>query len=69
MTEQLLLLFIQEKRIEEEAARTVSLEATRETMQDRIDHMHEEIQITAEQVYTVYRINKIRRQISFVLFC
>jgi hypothetical protein len=49
-----------EKRIEEEAVRTGSLEVTREAMQDRIDHMHEEIQITSDQVFplNIYMMKK-----------
>jgi len=39
-----------EERIEAEAKRTASLEQTREQMQDRLDHMHEEIHITADQI-------------------
>ena len=39
-----------ENRFEAEAARVASLEQTREQMQERLDHMHEEINITADQI-------------------
>jgi chromosome segregation ATPase len=39
-----------EERMEAEALRTASLEQTREQMQERLDHMHEEIHITADQI-------------------
>jgi hypothetical protein len=37
-------------RIEIEASRTESLETSRESMEHRLDHMHEEIQIHTDQV-------------------